>query len=702
MRNLQLAFALFMSPLCVDGQIMSQSETSQPTAAVAVSAATYKKGANETPEQARLQVMTSLNLYRGYSVVVDDPKSGENTETEDNTTPEDRSNFKGYITKMELVLQRRLKALESDNIKDSEQLAEKSELIRAFNILKSASCLSERKEGNFVRQKDLDGQDIIAFRLDDLRSNARYGLVDSYREGMARIKKDQVFGFLNYCGDEIIPCQYETADNFNNGRALVKKVDWYFIDSKGQESDVLVNVTDAKAMSYGITLAHFKNGKYAFIDNRYDVTKAPISGYYDEIIPFFGKDIFRVKEGNKYGLITLQGVTKLETNYENIDLSSASHLYKITQNGKIGLVDTFWKVKFNPEFDFIGEFNNKGLAICKVGDSYRLIHNRTYKNSNLYKNISSFGKEGLAQIQDATGNFGLINADLQVVVDPMYFSIGTFNDLGMAPACRYDKKCGYINTKGTEIITPVYEEVEAFNPHGLVVVRELTKDCNKNKNCKTDIVYNKYGQVIIAKANEKEVTTMKIRYELMDTLHSDKYVAVKMYIDEEIQGFHLIEAKSYKLMTTTPYHSITPFDVNGMLRVKKNNLWGLLDTAGKVILPPTYLEIRKPGEGFYPVKNDNEKIGFIDKKAKIQIPFEYDDVKTFRNGHCIVTKGKEKWGLINKFNAKIVPLYFKGVFVKDGQYEMTDDKGGVYMIDDKGDCVQNCQKFEELRRKANQ
>lgn len=702
MRNLQFVITLLIFPLCVNAQLMTQVDANKIAVSnTGSSHSSSKKAVNETPEQARIQLMSSLNLYRGYSVSVDDSKINDLNQQEESAASDDKANFKAYMTKMEQVLQRRLITLETDNVKDSEQLAEKSELIRAFNILKSAACLAERRDGSFVRQKDFEGREIVAFPLDELRSNARYGFVEAYREGLARIKKDQVFGFLNYCGDEVIPCQYETSEAFNNGRALVKKVDWYYIDLKGQESDALLNVMDVKAVMYGISLARFKTGKYAFIDNKYDITKAPISAFYDEIVPFFGKDVFRVREGNKYGIITLQGVVKLDPNYDNIDISGASHLYKITQNGKFGLIDTMWKIRFTPEFDLIGQFNQSGLAVCKVGENFRLINHHTYKSSQLYKSIGTYNNLGLAQIQDATGNFGLINTDLQVIVEPMYFNIGEFNELGMAPACRYEKKCGYINTKGTEIITPVYEEVEPFNKHGLVIVRELTKDCNKNKNCKTDIVYNKYGQVIIAKANEKEVTTMKIHYELFDTLHSDKFAVVKMFIDDQVQGFHLIEAKSYKLVTTTTYTSITPFDINGIMRVKKDNIWGMLDTTGKVILVPTYLEIRKQGEGFYAVKNENEKYGFIDKKAKIQIPFEFDDVKSFRNGHCIVTKGKEKWGLINKFNAKIVPLYFKSVAIKDGQYEITDDKGGVFMIDDKGDCLQNCPKFEELRRKAN-
>ena len=307
----------------------------------------------------------------------------------------------------------------------------------------------------------------------------------------------------------------------------------------------------------------------------------------------------------------------------------------------------------------------------------------------------------MAQVQNETGNFGLINTDLQVIADPIYFNIGEFNEIGLASACRVDKKCGFINTKGVEVITPVYEEVGQFNKYGLVVVRELTKDCNKNKVCKTDIIYSKMGQVIIAKANEKDVQTMKIHYELMDTLHSDKFVAIKMFVNDENQGFQLVDASTFRLITNTPYQGISPYDANGILRIKKDNLWGLMDTLGKIILPPTYQEIRKLNDGMYATKDDKDNFGFIDKKAKIQIPFEYDEVKFFKNGHCVVTKGKEKWGLINKFNAKIVPLAFKTVAVRADQYEMTDDKGNIYIINEKGDCQQNCQKFEEFRKKAN-
>jgi hypothetical protein len=700
MRNFQLAIPMMLSVMCVNAQSNSDNKSNNLTASAnittASTASVAKYAVSETPEQARKQVMQALNLYRGYSVSVDDSSEPEQP------TSTDKKDFSEYLAKMNQVIQRRLQTLETDNIKDAEQMAEKSSYLRALSLLKSAACLTDRNTGSFVKQKDLEGTDITAFNLENLKGNSRYGFIEGFKEGYARIKKDQVFGFLNYCGDEVIPCQYELAEAFNSGRALVKKVDWYYIDAQGQESEMLQNITNAKPVKYGISVAQFKDGKYAFIDNRYDATKAPVSGYYDEITPFIGQEIFRVRQGTKFGLMNLQGIVKLDPSYEVIETSNTKHLYKVSQNGKLGLVDTLWRIKFSPAFDIIGGFNDKGLAVTKDGDNYRLISANTYKSSEKYKSIATFGKNGLAQIQDANGNFGLINIDLQEVVTTQYYNIGEFNDLGLASACRFDKKCGFINTKGTEVIAPLYEEVGQFNKYGVVVVRELTKDGNKNKTCKSDIVYNKYGQVIIAKANEKEVTTMKIRYEIMDTLHSGIYVTAKMFVDEEMQGFHLIDAKSYRLVTAIPYQSITPLDINGLMRVQQNNLWGFLDSTGKVVLSPLYKEIRKHADGFYACKNDSDKYGFIDKKGKITIPFEYEDVKYFRQGHCIVARGKEKWGLINKFNAKIVPLNFKTVTTKEGQYEMSDDKGHTYIIDDKGDCVQNCQKFEELRRKANQ
>jgi WG containing repeat len=637
-----------------------------------------------TPEQARTQIVSFVNQFSSENEVID------------------KHNFNAYLAKMTQMFQEKIKTIETDDVKDVFQMDAKSEFLRALNILKSAQCLAETKQGQFVKQKDFDGQEIVAFNIEELRQNARYGLVENFREGFARFKKDQVYGFMNYCGEEVIPNQYELSEPFNDGKALVKKVDWFFIDAAGQESNMLQNVAEVQAVKHGVSIAKLKDGKYAMIDNRYDVTKSLISEKYDDIKPFVGMDIFRVRKGERFGLISLRGDVKLEPVYENIEPLSSPNLYKITQNGKMGVMNSAWEIKFAPAFIELGEFDIDGIAVVKESNGCRLISNRTFHSTALYKTIGSFNNLKLAQIQSETGLLGLIDKDMRVIVDPQYMAIGEFNELGLAEACKVEHKCGYISSKGLEVIAPVYEEVGKFNKFGLVVVRELTKECNKNKNCKTDLVYNKFGQIVIAKANEKEVSTMRIHYEIVDSLHSQKFIIAKMFINDDLQGYHLIENNTYRLITNTAYQAISPADFNGVLRVKKNNLWGMIDLTGAVLLEPTYAEIRKTNDGFYPTMNKDEKFGFIDKRGKLLIPFEYDDVKYFRNGYCVVTKGKEKWGLINKYNAKVVPLYFKTVTYSEGHYDMIDEKGNTFTIDDKGDCMgANCAKFEDIRKKAN-
>jgi hypothetical protein len=647
----------------------------------------------ETPEQARKQLIESLIALKKTLGIETSDKDKVNGSLQE---------FVDFINATKESIEVRLASLNKGDIKEKGRMIEINGCIRSLNILKSAYCLSEKVSVNYVKQTDLNGQEIIAYNIEELKTNARYGLVEAYCEGYARIKKDQVYGFLNYCGDEVIESQYEVAQPFNNGKALVKKVNWFFIDAIGKESEALFQVVDATPLKYGISIAQFVDNKFALIDNRYDATKVAISEKYDEISPLKGSDLFKTRIGNQWGLITLTGEVKLTTLYESIEHTNMAHIFRVIKNGKIGYMDNEWRIKIEPSFDEVGEVDRNGLAIAKEGSKYRLISFKTYQKSDAYTLINAFGDKKITIFQGDGGLFGLIGSDFKVILTPQYFSIGTFNEWGLAEACKLEKKCGFVNDKGIEVITPVYEELGAFNMHGLVVVRELTKDCNKNKNCKTDIVYNKYGQVIVAKAQENEYNSMKIRYELNDTLHSNKFVVAKMFIDDKPEGFHLIDSKTYRVITPTTYNGITPFDVNGYFRVKKGDVWGLLDTLGTLILQPTYREIKKCMDGYYGVKNEEGKFGFIDKKCKFIIPFEYDDVKFFRKGHCIVSKGKDRWGLINHFNAKIIPPFFKSVVVKDGTYELMDDKGAMYIVDDKGDCQgQNCAKFEEIRKKLN-
>jgi WG containing repeat len=648
--------------------------------------------------KARRQIISVLDMFRSYSVPVNssaqnEGKMGNNDFNSSSDFSNDGKEFEAYLAKIEKIIIRKLDKLEEQEKSNLSPNADRSSLLMGLSLVKSANCLVTKKEGLYVRTKDLDGNEILAFPLDSLKSNSRYGQIENYKEGFAKVAKDQVFGFLNLCGEEVIPYQYEKADHFNNGKALVKKVDWYFVDATGTEGAAFENVVDAKALTNGYSWVKFANGKQAIVDNRFDETKTTISGLYDAIDLFYKKEVFRVRNGLKYGLIDLSGKVKLEILYDKIEPTNLASLYTIESNKKIGIVDTSWAVVFKPVFDGIGSFNEFGLAQARQDQGVRLISSRSLKNTKLYSSIGGFSNQGLAIIKDDAGKYGIIDTNLRLVIEPSYVAIGDFTEFGLAPACKFEGHCGYINAEGKEVVPNKYADVTPFNKFGLAVASELPLDSKD----KIYSVMDKTGRVVI----HADPTT-KISYRLTDSIHADKFIVVDVLEKGNFVGFHLLDSATLKQVTPSYYEVISVFDANNLFRVRKNNLWGLMDLEGKITTKCIYKDIKKQREGYYPVQNEAGKMGFIDKKGKIMIPFEYDDVKPFRGGNAIVTKGKERWGLINKFNAKIVPCMFKSVNVSDTKYELFDGDGNSYIINDNGDCEQNCKKFEDMRKIANQ
>ncbi|MFM2269434.1 MAG: hypothetical protein RL757_2875, partial [Bacteroidota bacterium] len=544
---------------------------------------------NETPEAARRQVVANLNLFRSFSVSVE-----TTAEIEEKDIKSD-ADFNEYLSRVEAVLRKKLKVLEGDNIKDRLQMPDKAQLFRGINIVKSARCLHEKKDGQFTRMRDLDGQDIVGFPIATLRTNARYGLVEDYKEGFSRIKKDQVFGFLNYCGDEAVPCQYQHAEPFNSGKSLVRKVDWFFVDAEGNESDVLENVVNGRALSQGISLVTLANGKQALIDNNFAETRAFVSAQYDAIEPF-RRNILRIRIGKLYGLMTLNGTVKLEPNYESIEQSSEEGIYRIVSGGKVGIMDAAWAVKFAAEFETISDFNKYGLAYAKEGTRTCLISSRTFKRSAFYENISEFDAGGYAQIKNTTALVGLVDSTLQVVLQPTYMSIAEFNPFGLASVQRAPKQGGYITREGREIIAAIYDEVGKYNTHGLVVVRETLKDCDEKMNCKINFtVFDKNGNVILKKLRNDSLN--RIRYEVTEIVHSDHYSAILATneTDSKLAGYCLVEMNSMKLVNATPFEKVNAMDVNGYFGVQKDKEWGLMDTLGRVVVKPQFSEIGRFG-----------------------------------------------------------------------------------------------------------
>lgn len=577
----------------------------------------------------------------------------------------------------------------------------------------ASACINNRSGIGLVESKDMEGKKILAFPLEKLKANVRYGFIENYKQGFARIKKDQVWGYLNLCGDEVVPCQYDDAQPFNDGKALVRRTDWFFIDANGNEGDSpLLDIEQASALSKGLTLVKFKTGQKALIDNNYDKSNKAVSKSYDDMV-VLNPTTLGVKINTKWGIFKIGEGAQGETNFDLIEPSGKDNLFKIYLNKKVGLVNANGEILWKPEFDIMSDVDHFGI-IKGIGDNkQQLIDINDFRVSKVYQKISDFDEKGTAIVQDVTGLYGVINKNFQTVIEPNYVTLGALGAFDLIPASKNvpnkGLKYGYLNATGQETIPFEYEMVGRINKKGLMVVKESVS-CNldakgsKIGTCKADKVIDVNGSTVVPPIT-KYPDAGKISYALTDSTFNHFMIVKAIHNDVRNvpSKYILIRPEDFKVITPEPYEGIEPVKSKMFFFVKSNGLWGTLDTTGRLLSKCQFQSLLASSEDYYLVQHENGKFGYLDGKGKVQVAPEYQNLDFFKNGLAIATKGNNQVGIINKFNAKVVPCIFKSITASSatGKYTLLDNDGNRFELDSKGECLLNCSLFEEVRSKAN-
>lgn len=212
------------------------------------------------------------------------------------------------------------------------------------------------------------------------------------------------YGYLDESAKLVIPCNFEYADNFINGRALVKdKKGCYFIDVDGNKVNEIINysIIDRFDNSFAIvgksnlqgiidldgneivscmfhkierlknkffrTSIEDNNGnrKYGCLNQKCVEVLPPI---YDFIFDFSSGFSIVIDQNQKYGLINIEGVFVLPLNYDLIK-TFEDGLAIISQNGKCGFIDTKLNIVVPIIYDKVDPFNGKNTTgVCLDGE----------------------------------------------------------------------------------------------------------------------------------------------------------------------------------------------------------------------------------------------------------------------------------------------------------------------------------------------
>jgi hypothetical protein len=164
----------------------------------------------------------------------------------------------------------------------------------------------------------------------NIKTQYYYDYVGELKDGMAVVRNNGKYGFIDKTGKEIVPPIYDFASDFKNGESKVKYKNQYrTINSEGKvvekfdiEQGFSVDATKLPAKTKKNTTRAFndkyvqfmKKGKWGLKDMSGKEVIPPIYNAFKE----FGNELIQVKKNRKWGLIDMSGKEITKIKYDEI------------------------------------------------------------------------------------------------------------------------------------------------------------------------------------------------------------------------------------------------------------------------------------------------------------------------------------------------------------------------------------------------
>ena len=305
-------------------------------------------------------------------------------------------------------------------------------------------------------------------------------------------------------------------------------------------------------------------------------------------------------------------------------------LAQIRVKNKFGYINTTGKFIHKAEYDKLSEFQD-GFAIGRIDEQFFLLGKKgeQIKIKGSIEGVN-YVKNGYAPFKNKEGNFGFINTKGEITIPAKFKKVGYFFN-NIAWARNINGQIGFININGDWTIAPQFNKVNNFESDDKITsVKKEDKWLFLRASGKTFEIEN---AIAIGEFNNGRCWVKIINNKVG-------------FIDE--QGNWIIEPK---------YEAAKNFE-NGLSKVKKNGLWGLINTNGEIIADCIYKKIGKITK--YPIEILKSDLwGFINHDGSILVEPKYSDTRTFKENYCAV-KAKNKWGLIDIQGKEVItPKYLK-------------------------------------------
>ena len=375
---------------------------------------------------------------------------------------------------------------------------------------------------------------------------------NTYKTKVVNSKNEEIF--TNYDKVEALE-NYDKTENLWYEKSILKVQKdgkWGLIDLDGKEIAPIIydNITTLKGVENSLIVE--KDGKKGLIN---DKGSKIIDTEYSEI-QSFGEDYkngyITVNSENKYGIIGFSGEKILDNNYEKIENIYGEKYFVIRENGKEQLIDKQGNKIITEGFDEIKQIANSGIVYTKQNKYGLKDFEGNTKIEPTYDNLKEINKDIFSATKD--GKVGIIDQEQNEKLEFEYKEIHYYEIAGIYIADDENYNSKILNSNFETKITGILSEINTNE--GYLKIKQ-------------DENYKYYN----FKFEEKNI---------QDILPKNK-----IYTNKQNGKYGFIDNKGNQVVECI-YDDATELNKYGYAAVKKDGLWGAINSDGKVIIEPTY------------------------------------------------------------------------------------------------------------------
>ena len=252
-------------------------------------------------------------------------------------------------------------------------------------------------------------------------------------------------------------------------------------------------------------------------------------------------------------------------------------------------------------------------------------------------------------------------------------------------------KWGVINSRGETVINLDYDEMIVI-PDNTKPLFVCTYDVDySNETYKTKVINDKGKEIVEGYDTVEPIINYNENLELWYEEGVLKVKKEEKYGLVDFSGKELLECK---------YDDIQGVQgIENSLLLLKDTKYGLCDDLGNIIIDTKYKKIEKIEDNYkngYIVVDENNKHGIIGIDKSVILKCDYEDVKAiYSTNHYIVKQGG-KYQVINKEGKVVLQDKFDDALDINGDYIIAKKGGKVGIIDIYGETKVNFQ-YDDLK-----